>query len=144
MKKTYRLVSPVQAKQCLDGAIWHDVKGWIVSTQTPLTLTIASLTRSGEQNARLHATLADVAKQVEWAGKTRDVETWKRLMVAAWLRTKGEPLELLPAIDGHGFDIVMTRTSKLSRGECADLMTYIEAWGSEQGVKWSAPAATDR
>ncbi|NWD57297.1 recombination protein NinG [Pseudomonas veronii] len=39
--------------------------------------------RSGEQNKALHAALADIAAQVEHAGKKWDVLIWKRLRDAA-------------------------------------------------------------
>jgi (p)ppGpp synthase/HD superfamily hydrolase len=29
--------------------------------------------------------LGDIARQVDWAGKKRDTDTWKRLLTAAWL-----------------------------------------------------------
>lgn len=67
----------------------------------------------------LHAVLTDISKQLEWAGAKRDTETWKRPLVAAWLRARGEALEMLSAIDGHGADIVFRRTSKLTRAERA-------------------------
>lgn len=95
--------------------------------------------RSTEANARLHAMLTDVSQQVDWAGKRRDVLTWKRLMTAAWLRAKGESIEILPAIDGHGFDIIYERTSTLNGAQISDLMQYVEAWGTEAGVRFRAP-----
>lgn len=87
--------------------------------------------RNGDQNALLHALIGDIAARVEWAGKKRDPETWKRLLVAAWSRVHGESVEILPALDGHGVDIVPARTSALSRKECADLISFIEAWAAE-------------
>ena len=102
-----------------------------------LVVEIRHETRSTAQNARLHAMLDDIARQVEWAGKKRDVTTWKRLMTAAWLRARGEQLEVLPAIDGHGVDIVFERTSRLSRAECGELMEFMAAWGAEHGVVFS-------
>ena len=101
-----------------------------------LVVEIKQETRSTAQNARLHAMLGDIARQVEWAGKKRDETTWKRLMTAAWLRARGEQLEVLPAIDGHGVDIVFERTSRLSRAECGELMEYVAAWGAEHGVEF--------
>ena len=94
-------------------------------------------TRSTAQNRLLHSRISDVSKQVQWAGKLRDIDTWKRLLTAAWLRTRGEAIELLPAIDGHGVDIVFRRTSSLVSAECAELADYILAWGDGEGVKWS-------
>ena len=69
----------------------------------------------------------------------RDVDTWKRLLTAGWLRARGESVEILPAIDGHGVDVVFRRTSNLTIKECAELIEYVHAWGAEQGVRFSAP-----
>ncbi|MDE1918963.1 MAG: recombination protein NinB, partial [Sphingomonadales bacterium] len=59
----------------------------------------------------------------------------KRLLVAAWCRARREQVELLPALDGHGVDIVFRRTSQLTRGECAELCDFIQAWCAENGVE---------
>jgi hypothetical protein len=88
--------------------------------------------RSLEQNAALHAVLSEIADRVEWAGKLRDVETWKRLLTAAWLRARGESIELLPAIDGHGVDVVFRRTSTLTKAECSELLDFVNAWAAHR------------
>ena len=98
-------------------------------------LTIAPEKRSDRQNRLLHAMLGDIARQVEWAGKKRDAEVWKRLLVAAWCRARREQVELLPALDGHGVDIVFRRTSSLTRAECAELCDFIGAWCADNGVE---------
>ena len=95
-----------------------------------MVLSIKPETRSLKENAMLHAMLTYISKNLEWAGKKRDVDTWKRLMVAAWCRAKNEQVEILPALDGHGVDIVFRKTSKLTRAECADLIEFIFAWGA--------------
>lgn len=56
----------------------------------PKKLAITEVDRSGEQNKALHAALADIAAQVEHAGKKWDVLIWKRLLTAAWLRESGD------------------------------------------------------
>lgn len=86
--------------------------------------------RTKEQNAKLHAELGEIAKSTPWAGQLRDTETWKRLIVAAWLRERGEPIELLPALDGHGVDVVFRHTSKMTIKEVAELIEYVQAWKS--------------
>jgi hypothetical protein len=65
------------------------------------------------------------------AGKKRDTEVWKRLMTAAWLRARGESVEVLPAIDGHGIDVVFRRTSSLTKAECSELLEFVLAWKAE-------------
>ena len=86
------------------------------------------------QNAKLHALITSIAKIKEWAGAKRDVETWKRLLTAAWLRARGEPIEMLPALDGHGVDIVFRHTSQLDVAEMIEEIEYIQAWAIENGI----------
>jgi hypothetical protein len=87
--------------------------------------------RSGEQNAALHALLTEIATRCEWAGRRWDLEVWKRLMTAAWCRASGEPVTMLPALDGNGIDIVFRRTSSLTKRECSDLLEFVNAWAAE-------------
>lgn len=103
----------------------------------PKKIVIKDQDRSGEQNKKLHACLSDIAAQVEHAGKKWDVLIWKRLLTAAWLRESGEQPQLIPAVDGNGFDVVYERTSRLSVKQCASLLLWIEAFGAEHGVRWS-------
>lgn len=104
----------------------------------PKKIVIKDLDRSSEQNKLLHARLTDISKQVEHAGKKWDVLIWKRLLTAAWLREAGERPQMIPALDGHGFDVVYERTSKLSVKQCAELLDWIEAFGGEHSVRWTA------
>ena len=93
---------------------------------------IEPATRNSAQNALLHSLLGEIADRIEWAGKKREIEVWKRLLVAAWLRARGESIEVLPALDGHGVDLVYAPTSSLSKGECAELIDFVEAWKAER------------
>ena len=38
---------------------------------------------------------------------------------------------VVPALDGHGFDVVFERTSRLSKAEMADLIDFIQAWDAQ-------------
>ena len=144
--RTIRLYSPVQAGQVLP-QVWQWMKAMLLAGHR-LVLEVKPETRSAQQNRLLHALLGDIARQVEWAGRRRDAEVWKRLLTAAWLRARGESVELLPAIDGHGVDVVFRRTSTLTRGECAELCDFIMAWAAEHGVElrdavpWAADPET--
>ena len=104
----------------------------------PKTVTIKDDDRSIEQNKLLHGRLGDIAKQVEHAGMKWDVTVWKRLCTAAWLRESGETIQMIPAIDGKGIDILYERTSKLSMKKCAELILWVEAFGAEHNVRWTA------
>ena len=131
-KITLKLWSPTQAAKDLPG-VWAWIKAMTVAGHR-LVLEIRPEKRSDAQNRLLHACLSEISKQVEWAGCKRDVDTWKRLLTAAWLRARGEPIEMLPALDGHGVDIVFRRTSQLTKAECAELSEFVTAWAAERGI----------
>lgn len=114
----------LEARRRAAQAVAEAPNGWRVTVEPPK--------RNLEINAALHATLGEIADRVPWAGKLRSIETWKRLMVAAWLRAVGEQVEFLPAIDGHGVDVVFRRTSEMTQAEVRDLLAYIEAWAAER------------
>ena len=118
-------------------SIWKLAKAHL-SAQRRMLLTLAPETRSDSENRLLHAMLGYISKNMEWAGQKRDIDTWKRLMTAAWCRATNEHVEILPAVDGHGVDIVFKRTSTLTRAECADLITFIYAWGAMNDVNFPA------
>ena len=120
------LYNPQQARDPFVKA-WELAKSMLMAGHR-LTLEVKPETRNEAQNALLHAMLTEIAAEREWAGRKRDLEVWKRLLTAAWLRARGESVEILPALDGHGIDVVFRRTSSLTKGECAELITFIEAW----------------
>lgn len=102
-------------------------------------VTLTEPGRNSDQNALLHACLTDIANQVEWCGKKLSMEIWKRLTMAAFLREQNEQPQMIPALDGQGFDVIFERTSKLSKRQFADLVTWCLAFGNEHQVHWSDP-----
>jgi hypothetical protein len=132
MNVTALLIDAQQAHKRIS-ALYRDAKPWLLSGHR-LIVTIKPEGRTGSQNAALHAWIGEIAAQVPWAGQKRDAETWKRLLTASWLRTRGESLEVLPALDGHGVDIVFRHTSSLTKAECAELLDYVQCWAAENGV----------
>ena len=139
---TLHLRTPVEAHDALTGHVWPLLKAQILAGHE-MTLELREAKRSDKENRLLHAMLTHISKTQEWAGKRRDVETWKRLLVAAWCRARGEQVEFLPALDGYGVDIVFRRTSQLTRKECAELIDYIFCWGSTHDVQFPEPRAID-
>lgn len=134
---TLRLFEPVQAYASLRDA-WVWMKSMLMAGHR-LVLEVRQETRSDAQNRLLHARLHDVSAQCEWAGQKQDVDTWRRLFTSAWLRTQGQQVAVLPALDGFGVDIVYASTTKLSRAQCAELSEYVLCWGSDRDVpvRWS-------
>jgi hypothetical protein len=90
--------------------------------------------RSGDQNARLWAILRDVSEQVEWYGRYLPDHVWKDIFTAALERQ-----DIVPGIDG-GYVMIGGRTSKMTKARFAELLTLIDAFGGDHGVRWSDPA----
>lgn len=59
------------------------IQGLPTDDKKPLVVKIQPITRSLEQNSKLHALLSDISKQCEFNGKKRDIDTWKMIMVSA-------------------------------------------------------------
>lgn len=114
---------------------WEWVKAMMIAGHR-MQMVVAPEKRSDAENRLLHAMLGYISKNVVWAGKKRGIDTWKRLLVAAWCRARNEHVEILPAVDGHGVDIVFRRTSTLTRTEAADLIDFIFAWGSQNDLQF--------
>lgn len=132
-KTIVRCYSPVQAHKALLTQIWPHLKNCLMAGHR-MVIEVKPEKRSIAENAMLHALLTRISEQMQWAGAKRGTETWKRLLTAAWCRARNEHIEILPAVDGHGVDIVFRRTSELSRAECAELIEYVLAWAAEHGI----------
>ncbi len=112
----------------------------VAAAQDGMVVEIKESTRSLEQNAKLHAMLEDVAKQVEWHGMKLHKDVWKRICTAAMLRELGESPMLVPSLDGHGIEIIYEKTSAMGKKMMANLIEWVYAFGSEKGVKWGERA----
>lgn len=89
--------------------------------------------RTVEQNDRMWAMLADIARQVDWYGKRLTPEDWKTVFTASLKKCQA-----VPGIDG-GFVVLGLSTSRMSKKELSDLITLASAFGDERGVRWSGP-----
>ncbi|WP_353631060.1 recombination protein NinB [Achromobacter xylosoxidans] len=95
-------------------------------------------TRTLGQSAKLHAMLADVARQVEWPvnGKMErlSVDDWKAVIVASLMQEK----RMAAGVRG-GFVILGKRTSSMTIREMSECIEFLYSFGDEQGVVWSEP-----
>ena len=98
----------------------------------------SSSVNSWEQKKRFHAMCRDLSEQLEFCGRMRSEEFWKRLVIGA---ACGQ--EIVPNPFGDGM-VVMNKEhvggpSGMSVPTMADLITQMLAYGNERGVKWSDP-----
>ena len=88
--------------------------------------------RSDPQNRRMWAMLGEIATQVDWYGQKLSADDWKHILSASLTKQR-----VAPGIEG-GFVVLGLSTSKMSKAEMADLQTLMEAFGADNGVKFSA------
>lgn len=93
--------------------------------------------RTLEQNARMWAMLTELSRQVVWHGQQLSAENWKDVLTAALKRQ-----QVVPGVDG-GFVVLGTSTRRMTKGEMAELIELITAFGVEHGVVFGDGCAVE-
>lgn len=96
---------------------------------------ISEATRSLEQNALIHATLAEAGKLIDWKfnGQKVDLDDLKSIFMAAYRKATGQQSRFVIGLDGQPV-ILNWRTRDLSKRECSEFIDMVHAWMAEQGV----------
>jgi hypothetical protein len=87
--------------------------------------------RSNEQNALMWVLLSDVSR-AKPQGLTHSTDLWKCLFMEAC----GHEVQFMEGLNGRPFP-VGHQSSKLTVPQMRDLIEFIYAWGSENGVQFS-------
>jgi hypothetical protein len=89
--------------------------------------------RTLEQNAKFHAMLRDISKQVVWDGDKHDEKWWKFIILGA---AYGQVFVRNPF--GEGFVCAnKRRSSGLEIPNMGDLIDQLYAFGVEKNVRWT-------
>ena len=99
----------------------------------PLVVKIQPMTRSLEQNSKLHALLSDISKQCEFNGQKRDIDTWKMIMVSAHKIATGGQAEMVIGLEGEVINL-RESTAQMSVKRLASLIEYVQSWAVENDV----------
>lgn len=121
-------LTPATRQMCLD-LVRQAPEGWYFTPpQEP--------TRNLEQNAKMWAMLGDISEQVAWSvnGKPEYLspDEWKNIATASLRQEQ----RMAMGIRG-GFVMLGRRTSRMTKSEMSELIEFLYAFGSEQGVVWS-------
>jgi hypothetical protein len=135
-RQRFTLWEPVQAHKIITLQLWPLLKSMLMAGQR-VVVEIKPETRTLAQNARLWAMLTDVSKQVNWYGRKLSEEEWKHVFTASLSKQ-----DVVPGIDG-GFVVLGKSTSKMTKPEMSELQQLIEAFGAQQGVRFTAPEYVD-
>ena len=87
--------------------------------------------RTGEQNDKMWAMLTDISVAMP-EGRKMIPDEWK----AVFMQACGWEQQFLEGLDGRPFPTGF-RSSRMTVAQMADLITFIQAYGDQHGVKWS-------
>lgn len=114
--------------------VWRDifpkVKAYLMGGNR-LELVIKKEKRSLDQNAKLWATLTDIANQVDWYGQKLSADDWKTMLTATLRKQR-----TVPGVDG-GFVVLGLSTSKMTKEEMSELLELAMAFGASKGVRFA-------
>lgn len=94
-------------------------------------MTVKPPTRSLDQNAKMWALLSDVSRACP-QGRRLTPDVWK----AVFLHACGHAVQFEHGLSGEPFPVGF-RSSRLSKAQMSELIEFILAWGTENGVEWS-------
>lgn len=108
------------------------------------SVVVAPPQKKREQEEKYHAMIADIARQVEYAGRKWDADDMKRLLVdefAEDMRQAGSPLHhdsrVVPSFDGRRIVQLGVQTRHFYVREASDFIEYLYSFGAQHGVMWS-------
>lgn len=96
-------------------------------------MTVKPPKRTIPQNDKMHAMLSDISRAMP-LGRRHTPDDWKCIFMNAC----GWDCQFLEGLDGRPFPQGF-RSSKLSKDQMASLITYMQAFGDENGVTWTEP-----
>jgi hypothetical protein len=103
-------------------------EGWVVRLTEP--------TRTADQNAALWPLLRCFAEQLDWPVNGKMVkmsdDDWKDTLSAAFFN---ETVRVAQGLDG-GLVMLGKRTSKFTKAQFSEFLDYIQAVGTERGVRF--------
>lgn len=143
-KKVFHLVHQEARRRCADYALHEAPEGWRAAFEEPK--------KKREQEERYHAMLGDISKQCDYHGRKLPLNSWKRLLVEAFVHIlreeakgqgKPDPFpdegEVLPSLDGRRIVQVEVLTRDFTVAQASAFIEHLFAYGAERGVEWSEP-----
>lgn len=131
MTKQIFILAHDMARQRAETAVHDAPAGRMVVISEP--------TRNADQNAKFHAICSDLAKsKLLWAGKPRNADQWKVLLVSAHSKATAEDFEIVPGLEGE-FVNIRESTALMSIRRSASLITYALAFCDMNGVVLTEP-----
>jgi hypothetical protein len=112
----------------------HNAMQAVLTAPSDYVVRISPRTRSLDQNAFFHALCDDIAQAgLEWAGKARDADAWKVLLVSGHTKATEGEVEIVPGLENE-FVNIRESTARMSVSRATSLIEYTLAFCAEKGV----------
>ena len=98
-------------------------------------VTVSEPTRNLDQNAKLHAVVADIAAQAKFMGRKLAAPQWKTLLISGHAIATGVGAEIVPGLEGE-FVNIRESSAGMSVPRMASVIEYALAYGSQHGVNF--------
>jgi len=131
MKQTIFLRSKQQQQSAINAILASPL-----DNERPITIKILEYRRNLDQNAKFHAMLGDIARQVKWCGRKLKPEQWKVLLISGHAIATKDGADVLPGLEGEYVNI-RESSAEMSVGRMASLIEYTTAWAIGQGVRFT-------
>lgn len=125
---------------------------WAMQAPDGQRVTFSEPKKKREQEEKYHAMIGDIAKQCDYHLRKLSPESWKRLLVEAFVhvmrdqaKAQGKPDPfprggaLLPSLDGLRIVQVEVLTRDFTVSQASEFIEYLYAFGADRGVTWSEP-----
>jgi len=129
------LRSTAQAK-VLMSSLWAKLKP-ALDVGKEFTVEVRPLTRTLDQNAKFHAMIGDIAKQMSETGSSWTLEDWKRLLIDQWAADTNRRIgSVVPSLDGHRVVQLGLQSAKFSVEDAGEFIEWLDAWAAQKGIEW--------
>lgn len=123
MKVTAIVLDGPRSRDAVRSQLNFTPDGYIVQFREPI--------RSLEQNAKMWAMLNDISRS-EPLGRKHTPDDWKAIAMNAC----GWECQFVEGLDGRPFPVGF-RSSKLTVKQMKDFIDWLQAFGDENGVRWT-------
>lgn len=124
-RQVFRLVHDTARVRAMQ-AVRSAPAGFLVEIKEP--------TRSSDQNAKFHAICADLERSgLPWAGKPRDADAWKVLLVSGHAIATGQQGEVIPGLESE-FVSIRESTASMSKTRGSSLIEYAQEFCARHDI----------
>lgn len=127
----------------------RNAAAYCMSAPAGLVVRFSEPVKKREQEEKYHAMVGDIADVVPFMGAKADTETWKRLLVDAFVRVMREEAKgtgkpdpfadqgrVVPSLDGSGVVQLGVQTRRFSVAIAAQFIEYLYAFGADNNVQF--------